>query len=78
MIVTALNDFRAERKVDYVIDIKVYSLPTQDSPPEVIEEKYVALTQAYRRGEELAEVELDWMDTANTWLIQLQTNNDLF
>lgn len=55
------------------MDIRVFDLPTVDDDINVIERAYCALKTKYRNGEELDEVEFNWMDTANNWLITTES-----
>lgn len=53
-------------------EIKLYKFPEFDICKIVEVEKFVyELEQKYRHGETLDEVELTWMDTANTWLMTI-------
>lgn len=54
------------------MDIEVYKFPTMEDPKNV-EEAYCYLLNAQRRGEYLPEEVIDWMETANTWLIEAKT-----
>lgn len=51
------------------MDIRVFDLPTRDDRTEVIERRLAELERRVQNGEALDEVEVDWMDTANTWLL---------
>lgn len=51
------------------MDIRVFELPTRDADIFTIERKLQDLEELVREGFELDEVELDWMETANTWLV---------
>lgn len=55
-----------------MFDIKVYNLPTKEDNVFIIERKYCELYSRYRNGEVLDEVEINWMDNANTWLMELK------
>ena len=50
------------------MDRKVYEFPTQSDSRINIELTYCNLLNKYRYGDKLDPEELDWMDTANTWL----------
>jgi hypothetical protein len=52
-----------------VMDIRIFDLPTRHDRPEVIERRLAELERRAQHGENLDEVEIDWMDTANTWLL---------
>ncbi|CAB4142399.1 hypothetical protein UFOVP447_4 [uncultured Caudovirales phage] len=51
------------------MDIRVFDLPTRYDDPYTIERRLRELEERARHGVELDEVEINWMDTANTWLI---------
>lgn len=51
------------------MDIRVYDLPTQRDSFDIIEKRFNELEVKYRNGEPLDEIEIDWLDTANTWLL---------
>lgn len=51
------------------MDIRVFDLPTAKDDIATIEKLFCELNRKYRNGEELDEVEFNWMDTANTWLL---------
>lgn len=51
------------------MDIEVYTFPTMDNP-KAVEVAYCELLSAQRRGESIPVEALDWMDSANTWLIE--------
>lgn len=55
-------------------EIRYFSLPTINDDLTVIERTYCELNTKYRNGEYLDEVELNWMDTANTWLVSAWSN----
>lgn len=55
------------------MDIRIFDLPTKDADISVIESTYCALKTKYRNGEPLDEVEFNWMDTANNWLITTES-----
>jgi len=52
-----------------VMDIRIFDLPTRRDRPEVIERRLAELERRARNGEDLDGVEMDWIDTANTWLL---------
>jgi len=52
-----------------MIDILMHSFPTMEDP-KAVEVKYCELLNAKRRGEELPIEAIDWMDTANNWLME--------
>lgn len=53
------------------MEVEIFMLPTKDDSVDVIEKVFCELTSRYRNGDELNEVEIDWLDTANTWLMQI-------
>lgn len=53
------------------MDVKVFNLPTKEDTVAKIEKVYCDLNRRYRNGETLDEVEITWMDTANTWLMSI-------
>lgn len=55
------------------MDIQIFSFPTLNDGRLVVEEVYCDLVNKYRNGEVLDVEELDWMDSANTWLIDTGT-----
>lgn len=52
------------------MQIEVFSFPTINDGIEKVEEFYCMLLNKYRSGEYLSCEVIDWLDTANTWLIQ--------
>lgn len=54
------------------MDVNVYSFPTMQNP-KAVEVAYCDLLNAQRRGEFIPVEAIDWMDTANTWLIDART-----
>jgi len=50
------------------MEIKSYDLPTRSDGAYAIETKYCELLTRQRAGENLAEEQKDWMDSANSWL----------
>jgi hypothetical protein len=55
--------------MEAVMDIRVFDLPTRNDDPYTIERRLRELENKARYGVKLDEIEIDWMDTANTWLI---------
>jgi hypothetical protein len=51
------------------MDVNVYDLPTQKDPL-LVERTYCELLTAKRDGEYIPEEVLDWMDSANNWLME--------
>lgn len=51
-----------------VSDIKMFTLPTQNDTRMNIEAKLLEFMKKYRDNEPLDEIEISWMDQANTWL----------
>lgn len=56
------------------MDIRVFDLPTRNDDPFTIERRLKELEDKARHGVALDEIEIDWMDTANTWLISEWSN----
>lgn len=50
------------------MDIQLFSFPTLKDGRIAVEEYYCELLNKYRNGELLELEELDWLDSANTWL----------
>ena len=52
-------------------DVYVYELPVLNTESNIVsvESKFCELNSRYRNGEPLDEVEITWLDSANTWLI---------
>jgi hypothetical protein len=55
--------------MENIMVIRVFDLPTRDDDPTDIERTLRELENKARYGVKLDEIEIDWMDTANTWLI---------
>ena len=51
------------------MDVRIFDLPRETDDKAKIEKVYCDLAKRYRNGEELDEVEITWMDTANNWLM---------
>lgn len=51
------------------MDIRVFDLPTLVQGRETVEKRLTELETLYRRGAKLDDIEIDWIDTANTWLL---------
>lgn len=51
------------------MDVQIYKFPTMENP-KAVEVEYCELLNAQRRGESLPLEALDWMDTANNWLME--------
>lgn len=51
------------------MDVRVYDFPTLRDGRIVVEETYCKLVSKYRGGEEMSPEEIDWMDSANNWLM---------
>jgi len=52
------------------MQVEMFSLPTLNDGVMVVEQKFCEVFSAYRNGEKLDPEVLDWMDTANTWLME--------
>jgi hypothetical protein len=55
-----------------IMDIKVFSFPTMENPT-LVERTYCEILNAQRNGEQLADEVIDWMESANTWLIEAKS-----
>jgi len=51
------------------MEFQIFELPTQNDAPGKIESRWCELNTKFRNGETLDEIEIDWMDTANNWLM---------
>lgn len=52
------------------MQVEMFSLPTLNDGVMAVEQKFCEVYTAYRSGETLDPVVLDWMDSANTWLME--------
>jgi hypothetical protein len=52
------------------MQVEMFSLPTLNDGVMAVEQKFCEVLSAYRNGEKLDPEVLDWMDTANTWLME--------
>ena len=52
-----------------MVDVCMHKFPTMTNPRDV-ELKYCELLNAQRSGESLPVEAIDWMDSANTWLME--------
>jgi hypothetical protein len=52
------------------MQVEMFSLPTLNDGVLAVEQKFCEVYSAYRNGESLDPEVLDWMDTANTWLLE--------
>ena len=55
------------------MEIEVYTFPTLNDGCIAVEQKFCELLNAYRNGEQLKPEAIDWMDTANNWLMTVGT-----
>jgi len=55
------------------MDVEMYTFPTLTDGRIAVEEKYCELINKYRNGEAMDPVVIDWMDTANNWLMTTGT-----
>lgn len=51
------------------MQVELFSLPTMKDGVRVVEQKFCEVYNAYRNGEKLDPEVLDWMDSANNWLM---------
>lgn len=58
------------------MDVTMFDFPTMRDGRIAVETKYCELLNLYRRGEQLDEIEIDWLDSANTWLINTETTSN--
>ena len=56
------------------MDYRIFQLPTPKDDVLMIERAWCELNTRLRNGETLDTEELDWMDTANTWLMTSGSN----
>lgn len=52
------------------MQVELFSLPTMKDGVATVERTFCEIYNMYRNGEELDPEVLDWMDTANTWLME--------
>ncbi len=52
-----------------MIDVEMHKFPTLKDGRVAVEEKYCELINVYRSGEDMDPETMDWMDSANTWLM---------
>lgn len=55
------------------MEMRVFNLPTINDDVYIIERQWCELNTKLRNGSVLDEVELNWYDTANTWLLSVQS-----
>lgn len=53
------------------MEIEFHSFPTMNDGRKRVEELYCILINKYRNGDSLDEETLDWLDSANTWLMSV-------
>jgi hypothetical protein len=51
------------------MNVELFEFPTMENP-KAVEVTFCELLNAQRRGESLPLEALDWMDTANNWLME--------
>lgn len=51
------------------MNVELFEFPTMENP-KAVEVTFCELLNAQRRGETLPLEALDWMDTANNWLME--------
>jgi hypothetical protein len=54
------------------MDIRIFHLPTRKDDVSIIERRLHELEMYAREGADLDDVEINWMDTANTWLLDTE------
>ncbi len=52
------------------MQIEIFSLPTMNDGVSAVEQTFCQIYTKYRNGETLDPEVLDWMDSANTWLME--------
>lgn len=57
------------------MNVDMYNFPVFNIETyKAVEQTYCDLLNAYRNGETIEPEALDWMDTANNWLMTTETN----
>ena len=51
------------------MEVELFAFPTMENP-KAVEVTFCELLNAQRRGETLPEEVVNWMDSANTWLLE--------
>ena len=51
------------------MEVELFAFPTMENP-KAVDDTFCNLLNAQRRGESLPVEALDWMDTANNWLME--------
>lgn len=52
-----------------MVNVEMHKFPTLKDGRIAVEEKYCELVNKYRSGDYLDPEAIDWMDSANTWLM---------
>lgn len=55
------------------MEVELFNFPTMKDGRIAVELTYCELVNKYRNGEKLEPEALDWMDTANNWLMTTGT-----
>jgi hypothetical protein len=55
--------------MEEIMDVITYNFPMLKDGRIAVEEKFCELYNQYRNGDKLDPEALDWMDTANNWLM---------
>lgn len=55
------------------MDVEMYNFPTMKDGRIAVEHAFCELMNKYRNGEQLEPEVLDWMDSANNWLMTVGT-----
>lgn len=56
--------------MEIAMNVDMFSLPTMNDGVSVVEQTFCQIYTKYRNGETLQPEVLDWMDSANTWLME--------
>lgn len=51
------------------MDVELFDFPTLKDGRVAVEQRFCELVNKYRKGEQLPVEAIDWMDSANTWLM---------
>jgi len=54
--------------MEEIMELRIFDLPTPNDDTNIIERRWCELNTKFRNGDELDEVEINWMDSANNWL----------
>jgi hypothetical protein len=54
--------------MEKIMELRIFDLPTPKDDTIIIERRWCELNTKFRNGDTLDEVEINWMDSANSWL----------